>query len=638
LGRRLRRGRRLRERSLRNAQQSGENTHDKTLQKPLRLLCEVVREVPPHEARPLAAAYGASMKRFTACLAVLLAFAPCAAPAGDAQRPSFADVMRAYLDDFAHDNPVYADALGIETGADRLDDVSATGHARLIAALQAWRNEFAATQRPGDSADVRADRTAMLDTLDAQLVEDQLLAPWRTDPGQYVNLIGQSVFVQLVREGRPADERFRHITARLYGMRAVTDAARANLQHTTQPAQALASVQLAGVLELFASLPAVAAQQGASDAVRRQLAIQLPDALTGVQEFKAFVDGPLKARATDEPRIGPAAYAKLFPLLTGVDLTPAELERRARERIAATRASMLRLAEPMYVAMFPDKPSTATGDARVNAIVRPVLDGIAGRHATAETILDQARADVAENAAFLRRTGLIALPDPETLRVRVTPPIQGGTAAASMQTSGPFDLPTEPSYFNVDPIPKDWSAARVASYFRENNDAGVRMLSIHEAVPGHYVQIRANNMNPSLARRVFGNGSFIEGWACFTEGLMIEQGFRPDDSALKLTQLKWRLREATNALLDAEYHAGSLSHNEAIALMVDGAFQESSEAETKWRRLQLTHVQLATYFAGLDAIERARAASGLDAKTFAARLLEMGAVEPRAIPALLAAR
>jgi hypothetical protein len=575
------------------------------------------------------------MKLVAAALAALLAFAPCGAPADDAA-PSFTAVMQAYLDDFARENPVYADALGIQTGADRLEDVSAAGHDRGIASQRAWRARFAATA--DDGAGVRADRTAMLDTLDAQLVEDELLAPWRTDPGQYVNLIGQSVFVQLVREGRPADERFGHIVARLRGMRAVTDAASANLQHTTQPAQGLASVQLAGVLELFASLPAVAAQQGASQAVRARLGAALPDALAGVRAFKAFVDGPLKARANDEPRIGAAAYAKLFPLLTGVDLTPAELERRARERIAATRAAMLRIAEPMYPGMVSSQPPAAAGDARINAVVRPVLDKIADQHASAATILDRARAAVAENAAFLRRTGLIALPDPDTLRVRETPSIQGGTAAASMETSGPFDPPTEPSYFNVDPIPKDWSTARVASYFRENDDAGVRMLSIHEAVPGHYVQLRANNTNPSLVRRVFGNGSFIEGWACFTEGLMIEQGFRPDDSALKLTQLKWRLREATNALLDAEYHAGSLSHDEAIALMVDGAFQESSEAESKWHRLQLSHVQLATYFAGLDAIERARAASGLDAKTFAARLLAMGAVEPRAIPALLAAR
>jgi uncharacterized protein (DUF885 family) len=368
--------------------------------------------------------------------------------------------------------------------------------------------------------------------------------------------------------------------------------------------------------------------------VRERLAGVVDDAIGDVLAVRAFIDGPLKAHATDDPRIGAAAYAKLFPLITGVDLTPGELQRRARARIASTRAAMLAIARPMYA-----QPSTAdTDDARLNEIVRPVLDKIAEQHATPDTLLDQARADVAENEAFLRRTGLIALPDPDTIRVRRTPPIQGGTAVASMQTSGPFDPPTEPSYFNVDPIPVGWSPTRIESYFRENDDAGMRMLAIHEAVPGHYVQLRANNLNSSLVRRIFGNGSFIEGWACFTEGLMIEQGFRPDDAALKLTQLKWRLREATNALLDAEYHAGSLTHDQAIRLMVDGAFQESSEAESKWHRLQLTHVQLATYFAGLDAIERARATSGLDAKTFAARLIAMGAVEPRAIPSLLAAR
>ena len=592
------------------------------------------------------------------CLSALLALAPCRTPSAAAPAsapPAFEAVMDAYLAEFPTENPVYADALGLQAGADRLDDVSITGHNRSIALLRTWRARFAATEGTDDGADVRADRRAMLDTLDAQLVEDELLAPWRTDPGFYVNLLGQSVFVELVREGRPADERFGHIIKRLRGTRAVRDAAIANLQHTTQPAQALASAQIAGVLQLYQSLPFEAMKQGVSTPVRSQLADVVYDAVSDILAVRTFIDGPLKAHATDEPRIGAAAYAKLFPLVTGVDLTPAELERRARDRIASTRAAMLAIARPMYASMFP-KPSGAPGtssdpqtlfaqqstadtdDARLNEIVRAVLDKIAEQHATPETLLDQARADVAENEAFLRRTGLIALPQPDTLRVRQTPPIQGGTAAASMETSGPFDPATEPSYFNVDPIPSDWTPARVASYLRENDDAGVRMLSIHEAVPGHYVQLRANNTNPSLVRRVFGNGSFIEGWACFTEGLMIEQGFRPDDGALKLTQLKWRLREATNALLDAEYHAGSLTHDEAIRLMVGGAFQESSEAESKWHRLQLSHVQLATYFAGLDAIERARAASGLDAKTFAARLIAMGAVEPRAIPALLAAR
>ncbi len=576
-----------------------------------------------------------AMKRLGFTLALVLVLLP-----GDgavaATAAQFDVVMRAYLADFARESPVYADSLGIQTYADRLDDLSVAGHARGLASLRAWRARFAdEAPSSAEPAGVAADRLAMIHALDAQLVEDELLAPWRTDPGTYVGVLGQSVFVQLVRAGRPADERFGHIVARLSTMRGVTDAGIANLQHTTDPARRLASAQLDGVLELYASLPDAAVAQGVSAPMRARLGAALPDAIAGVRAFKAFVDGPLAAHAGDEPRIGAAAYTRLFPLVTGVDLTPAELETRARARIATTRAEMLRIAAPLYAKMFPAKVAPPGGDARTNAVVRPVLDAIAEQHATPATLLDQARADVAENMAFLRRMGLIALPDPDTLQVRRTPAIQAGTAGASMQTSGPFEPPTEPSYYNVDPVPADWKPDRIASYLRENDDAGIHMLSIHEAVPGHYVQLRANNTNPSLMRRVFGNGSFIEGWACWTEGLMIEQGFRPDDDALKLTQLKWRLREATNALIDAEYHAGSLSHDEAIALLVDGAFQENSEAESKWHRLQLTHVQLATYFAGLDAIERARAASGLDAKTFAARLLAMGAVEPRAIPSLL---
>jgi uncharacterized protein (DUF885 family) len=578
------------------------------------------------------------MKGAALFFAVLLAAVPSGAPAAAETAPSFASVMDAYLADYARLYPVDADALGIQTYADRLEDVSARAHDADTAWQKAWRARIAATALPNDGPDVQADRRAMLNAIDAQLAEDELLAPWRTDPQVYVSLLGQSVFLQVAREGVPADVRFGHIASRLRGERAVAVAGIANLRHTTEPAQRLAVAQLDGVLELYDSLPQEAARQGASAAVRAQVAAALPDATAAVKAFRAFADTTLKAHATDEPRIGAVAYARLFPLVTGVDLTPAELEARATARIASTRTAMLAIAEPIYARMSPDKPFIATGEARTNAVVRAVLDAYAEQHATPSTLLDQARADVAENVAFLRRTGLIPLPAPDTLRVRQTPLIQSGTAVASMQTSGPFDPSTEQSYFNVDPIPATWAAARVTSYLRENSDAGIHMLAIHEAVPGHYVQLRANNLNGSLVRRLFRNGSFVEGWACWTEGLMIEQGFRPDDTALKLTQLKWRLREATNALLDAEYHAGTLSHDDAIRLMVDGAFQESSEAEGKWHRLQLSHVQLATYYAGLDTIERARAASGLDAKTFAARLLAMGAVEPRAIAGLLAAR
>ena len=181
----------------------------------------------------------------------------------------------------------------------------------------------------------------------------------------------------------------------------------------------------------------------------------------------------------------------------------------------------------------------------------------------------------------------------------------------------------------------------MASYLRENNNYEMKMLSIHEAVPGHYVQFRYNNESSSLVRRVFGNGSFIEGWAVWTEGMMLNAGYGNGDPRLRLFQLKWRLREEANAIIDAGFHAGSLTREQCIAFLQQKAFQERAEADNKWHRLQVSHVQLSTYYAGLEAIERARGdtQSRYDRNGFNRRLLQMGDVEPRFIDgALLANR
>jgi uncharacterized protein (DUF885 family) len=162
----------------------------------------------------------------------------------------------------------------------------------------------------------------------------------------------------------------------------------------------------------------------------------------------------------------------------------------------------------------------------------------------------------------------------------------------------------------------------------------MQILSLHEAVPGHYVQYRYNALTPSLVRRVWPNGSFVEGWAVYTEGMMLDAGYGGGDPALRLFQLKWRLREYANAIIDAEYHAGSMTQAQCMSLLVE-AFQEPSEAQTKWHRLELSHDQLSSYFVGLDAIEQARTPNPASAAAFNKKLLDMGSVEPRFIGALM---
>ena len=557
--------------------------------------------------------------------------APTAAQAdGGAQ---FASLAAAFIADEQRYEPVWADQLGVTTYSDVLPDRTAAGHAAEIAAMRAWRARFAAAPAAGDDANTATDRRTVLDTIDQTLIEDEMLAGWKHDPGTYAGDLGGALFLPAVRAGEPADARFDHIARRLALVPRFVDAAIANLVDATMPADRLASAQLAGTTAFVRGL--ANDDRAASAPVRARVAAALPAALAALQRLQTFYDGPLRAKATRDPRIGRAAYGPLFRVTIGTDTTPEELDARARLRIAATRAAMLAVAEPLFAARFPGRTVTSTGDARVNEIVGAVLAERATHHATPATFLDAARAAVVETEAFLRASGAIALPEPETLQVRRTPAYEAGVNPASAETAGPYAPPDAPSYYNIDPPSGD--PARIESILREDDDDVVRMLTIHEAVPGHYVQGRYANRNASLVRRVLGNGSFVEGWAVWGEAFMLDQGFRAGDTGLRLAQLKWRLREATNALLDIEYHAGTLTHDEAIRMMVQDAFQENAEAENKWHRLQLSYVQLATYYAGLDAIERAQAAAGLDPRTFAKRLLLMGSVEPRAIPALLAA-
>jgi uncharacterized protein (DUF885 family) len=215
-----------------------------------------------------------------------------------------------------------------------------------------------------------------------------------------------------------------------------------------------------------------------------------------------------------------------------------------------------------------------------------------------------------------------------------------GFSGASLDPAGPF-TPLAGSYYYIDKIPKTWNAARVASYLRDFNNYEMKMLSIHEAVPGHYVQYRYDAMVPSIVRRALANGSFAEGWAVYGEGMMLDAGYGDGDPRLRLFQLKWRLREEANTIIDALYHTGSLSEGRFDDLLERQAYQESSEADTKWHRLELSHDQLTSYFVGLDAIrnaqasERARLGSAFDLARFNAGLLAMGSVEPRFIAPLL---
>jgi uncharacterized protein (DUF885 family) len=225
-----------------------------------------------------------------------------------------------------------------------------------------------------------------------------------------------------------------------------------------------------------------------------------------------------------------------------------------------------------------------------------VLDAIAERHQEPDGLLAFCEAEVERIAAFCRGQGIISLPD-EPLAVTWTPLYLRATARAFLDSPGPLDRGLR-SHFWITPPDEREGPEAVASYLREENDAALRILSIHEGIPGHYLQLAASNRCDSLARTVFTDGMFAEGWAVYVTQVMYDAGYAADDPGFALSHWKMYLRAAVNAILDVETHAGEMTESEAMALMIDGAWQERDEARGKWLRARISSTQLSTYFAG----------------------------------------
>jgi hypothetical protein len=575
------------------------------------------------------------MARFPALIAAFCACAALLPARGVTESAPFAALVDQYLTESEQRDPLFADSIGIHTYDDRLPDLSPQGQQATYAWETQWRARFAAVDESTLNLGERADRSTLIDGIDADLLEAKTVRPYATDPSIYTGAIGDAVYQLTSRQYAPLDQRLRAVASRLVLVPSLARAAEASLSHPTRVSADLAVQQNQGNIDLYQhDLPALA--KSASPETQALIQKNLPAALASLKDLQTFLSGPLLAQADGNPRVGAAVFDAELRLVDGTDTPRDVLVARAKANFESTRKQMLDLAWPLYRTLIGSPPAnrySINEEILIDTIVGPVLDKLASHHAARDQVFAAAKTDVAGLMAFLRADPVVPLPDPDTLHVAPTPEFQAGVAGAGLDSPGPF-TPLAGSYYYIDQIPSTWTPARVESYLREYNDYEMQILSLHEAVPGHYVQFRYNALTPSLVRRVWPNGSFVEGWAVYTEGMMLDAGYGNGDPALRLFQLKWRLREYANAIIDAEYHAGTLTKEECSQQLRE-AFQEDSEIEIKWHRLQLSHDQLSSYFVGLDAIEQARHSYTGGVAQFNRALLDMGSVEPRFIGTLM---
>jgi uncharacterized protein (DUF885 family) len=525
---------------------------------------------------------------------------------------SFADQTSTFFAEFFALNPLAATAAGMHDHDAQWPDLTEAGRVARLAFAERWARVFAAIPATELNRDDAVDQRLLLLVLDEMRFEDMELQQLAWDPLEWVYVMGAGIFPLVARAFAPLAERLASIAGRLEALPALVDAARGSLVGTTdgRPVARFhaetALGQLPGIAELIgdalAEAEAAAPTEPAVAAILERLRSAAATGVEAVARAEAILRDEVIPRSSGEGRLGPELFAaKMQRTLRDPELTPARIHDRARTEAEAVRAEMVRLAGGLWSTWCPGRPRPATD----GELVRGVLDAIGGEHQAPADLLDFCRAELGRIEEFCRARDLVGLSD-EPLEIRWTPVFLRAFGGALLDSPGPLDR-GQKAFFAITPIPGDWTPAQAESYLREDNDRMLRVLTIHEAVPGHYLQGAYANLCPSLVRAVFQSGVYAEGWAVYVTQVMIDVGYGADDPALLLTHWKFYLRAALNAVIDVRIHAGEdfggpLTEEQAVELMVEGGFQEESEARNKYNRARLSSTQLSTYFVGSTAL------------------------------------
>jgi uncharacterized protein (DUF885 family) len=434
----------------------------------------------------------------------------------------------------------------------------------------------------------------------SQALDLDLVQPYRHKPTFYVEAIGNGLYNPFILNYAPESKRFAQITARIEKLPAFLRTAQQNLVNSPEIWNRVAVQEDEGNLELIDHTIRTKVPADLKPRYDRAAGV----ALAALKDFDTYLKTELSRRTCDW-RLGPQLYASKFAVALGTGDRPADALADADKQLRTIREDMHKQAMAVYPSFFPGK----TPPADLNAVVSQVLGKIAQQHTTPNKYFDDAKRDLAEATQFVKDHKLLALPAGLDLQVIPTPEFMRGIYGVGGFSSAPPLEPDLGSYYWITPFTRDMSRERVESKLREYNFYGLKILTIHEAMPGHFVQFEySNEVEPRwrrFLRAVNANNPYVEGWAVYATELMIEQGYQ-NTPAMRLTFGKQMLRVVANTILDIRLHTMGMTDRQALDLMTNETFQEKEEAEEKLQRAKLSSCQLPTYFLGWRGWDRLR--------------------------------
>tara|TARA_R110002096_G_scaffold169779_6_gene341556 strand:- start:129 stop:1913 length:1785 start_codon:yes stop_codon:yes gene_type:complete len=454
------------------------------------------------------------------------------------------------------------------------------------------------------------DSLESLDLIDYRLIENYLksipfyqneLKAWQWNPSDY-NLGGAFFQVINFKENK-LEDRLKAISFKLDGVKAYYQAAQANINNPTRVHTELAISQLEGSKSIFSEtlLDSLKKAKLATDFSTDFLG-KLEAAIAAIDQYKTFLQAeilPDLAENDQRFRIGKELFEKKFQYEIQSGFSAEEIFKIAVSEKEILHDRMYQLAGMLWEKYFGEQepPGNTLGK------IKMVIDEVSKNHVQRDSFVVAIKNQIPALEKFVIEKDLITLDPSKPLIVRETPKYMRGVAGASISAPGPYDKAAE-TFYNVTPL-DDYTDEEAESYLREYNNYTLQILNIHEAIPGHYTQLIYSNESPSIIKSILGNGAMVEGWAVYTEKMMLENEYG-EDMELGLMYYKWNLRTVCNTILDYGVHVLNYSEEDAMQLLQKEAFQEVSEAKGKWKRARLSQVQLCSYFTGYHEIRTLR--------------------------------
>jgi uncharacterized protein (DUF885 family) len=524
---------------------------------------------------------------------------PPSAPASTVDK-AYEQVAARYMNEMLALDPVGASQLGDQRFDARLNDESSAGRTQLLRVARSLLAALEAVPTTQLSRPKQVDAHLLHHALEYAIWQTQTFRDWSWDPLIYTSLAGNSVYLLVARDFAPLPLRMSHVAARLRAWPRLFAQERAALDPTKVPAAnaQTAITQNAGLTELIDQV-IVPELDKLPHAQRATLNEAIASARRAITAQQTWLQNTVLPQAKGDFRLGAQRYDEKLRFELDSSLSRQEIRARAESAIATRRAQMYDIARQVLSGRTaaPALPQTPSPDQQ-QTVIEAALELAYADHPARDNVVAAARTALAQTTAFVKAHDLMTLyPDP--LAVIIMPAFQQGVALAYCDAPGPLAR-GQKTYFAVSPVPKEWTNAQVRSFLREYNTRAVNELTIHEAMPGHYVQLAHANRYRSPIRAVMQSNAFIEGWAMYGEQLMSEQGYMDHDPLMQLVHLKWDLRATANAILDQAVHVDGMTREQAMHMLMHDTFQEEREAAAKWVRVQVTSTQLASYFVGFQ--------------------------------------